>query len=91
MRSICDTMRKAALIVGIALFLGAIAAAIVPMWTATSGLELSGTALAAVIFMVLGCFAIGGGLMFLIFYSARHGYDDRVHLDRPRGPDNERE
>ena len=29
--------------------------------------------------MVIGCFVVGGGLMFLIFYSARKGYDDAVH------------
>ena len=27
--------------------------------------------------------AVGGGLMALVFYSARKGYDDRVHLDLP--------
>jgi hypothetical protein len=25
---------------------------------------------------------VGGGLMALVFYSARHGYDDRIELDR---------
>ena len=32
--------------------------------------------------MVIGCFVVGGGLMFLIFYSARKGYDDAVHHGR---------
>ena len=32
-----------------------------------------------IVLMVIGCFAVGGGLMFLVFYSARKGYDDRVH------------
>lgn len=27
--------------------------------------------------------AVGGGLMALVFYSARKGYDDRIELDRP--------
>jgi hypothetical protein len=27
--------------------------------------------------------AVGGGLMALVFYSARHGYDDAVELDAP--------
>ena len=39
-------MKKLALILGTVLFLAIIAAAIVPMWVATSGLELSGAAAA---------------------------------------------
>jgi len=27
--------------------------------------------------------AIGGGLMALVFYSARKGYDDRIEIDTP--------
>jgi len=26
--------------------------------------------------------AVGGGLMALVFHSARHGYDDRIEIDR---------
>ncbi|OQW63210.1 MAG: hypothetical protein A4S17_07645 [Proteobacteria bacterium HN_bin10] len=26
--------------------------------------------------------AVGGGLMALVFYSARKGYDDRIEIDR---------
>ncbi len=73
-------MKKLALTLGTILFLAIIAAAIVPMWVATSGLELSGAAAAAILFKILGCFAVGGGLMFLVFYSARRGYDDEAHL-----------
>ena len=41
-----------------------------------------------IVLMVIGCFAVGGGLMFLIFYSARKGYDDAVHHGGGRrGPD----
>ncbi len=39
--------------------------------------------------LFLGTFlslAIGGGLMALVFYSARKGYDDRIEVDTP-GPD----
>jgi hypothetical protein len=49
------------------------------MWIATSGMSMSGSGYAAVFLMIVFCFAIGGGLMFLIFYSARKGYDDAVH------------
>jgi hypothetical protein len=27
--------------------------------------------------------AVGGGLMALVFHSARRGYDDRIEIDRP--------
>jgi hypothetical protein len=27
--------------------------------------------------------AVGGGLMALVFYSARKGYDDRIEVDTP--------
>jgi hypothetical protein len=30
--------------------------------------------------MLIFCFGIGGGLMFLIFYSARHGHDEAAHF-----------
>jgi hypothetical protein len=78
-------VKKLALILGIVVLLAALAAAIVPMWVATSGISLSGAGLAAVIFMVLGCFAVGGGLMFLIFYSSRKGYDDEAHRVMTKG------
>ena len=57
----------------------AIAALIVPLWTMTAAVSLDPFALKMIVLMVIGCFAVGGGLMFLIFYSARKGYDDAVH------------
>ena len=71
-------MKKLLLILGAALLVGVIAAVITPMWVMTAHVGLTPPALAAVVFMVIGCFAVGGGLMFLVFYSARKGYDDRV-------------
>src|SRR3954463_3061119 len=40
----------------------------------------------------VGTLALGGGLMFLVFYSSRHGYDDAVDERYPytRNPDNAR-
>lgn len=73
-------MNRILAIVGVVLLLTAIAAAIIPMWVATSGFGLSGHGAAAVLLTVLFSFAVGGGLMFLIFYSARKGYDDSAHL-----------
>ena len=37
--------------------------------------------------MTLGCvvsLALGGGLMFLVFYSSRHGHDDEHHRGPPQ-------
>ena len=31
--------------------------------------------------------ALGGGLMALMFYSARRGYDDRIQRDEPDEPE----
>ncbi len=72
-------MKRFLVIAGIVVLLAVIAAAIVPMWVMTAGVELPAFALTMIVLMVLGCFAVGGGLMFLIFYSARKGYDDAVN------------
>ena len=85
-------MRKAALILGTILLVGAIVAAIVPMWVMTSGMAISSAGWGAVVLMIVFCFAVGGGLMFLIFFSARRGYDDAAHhvatrRDRGAPPD----
>lgn len=34
----------------------------------------------AIILMLVFCFGLGGGLMFLILCSARRGHDDSVHF-----------
>ena len=57
----------------------------VPMWTATAGMSMPASGWGAVILMIFFCFLVGGGLMFLIFYSARRGYDDDAHLGTTRG------
>ncbi len=72
-------MRKGAVIIGAALLVGAMAAAIIPMWMMTAGMELTSAGWGAVTLMIVFCFAIGGGLMFLIFFSSRRGYDDAAH------------
>jgi uncharacterized sodium:solute symporter family permease YidK len=77
-------MKRLALIVGVVALLGVILAAIVPMWVATSGIGMSGSGYAAVFLTVLFCFAVGGGLMFLVFYSARKGHDEAVYLGTHR-------
>ena len=72
-------MRKGTVAIGALLLVGAIFAAIIPMWTMTAGMGLSAAGWGAVILMIVFCFAVGGGLMFLIFFSDRHGYDEAAH------------
>lgn len=79
-------MRRWSLIAGAAFFIAIIAAAIVPLWVMTADVSLSGKAYGLIALMIVFCFGVGGGLMFLIFYSARRGYDEEVHYraTRPR-------
>ena len=77
-------MRKIAVIVGAIILVGAIAAAIIPMWTMSAGVGMSRGGYASVVLMVIFCFAVGGGLMFLIFYSSRRGYDDAAYRSSAR-------
>jgi hypothetical protein len=73
-----NSMRKPLVIAGVGLVLALIAAAIIPLWVMTAHVSLPPVAIAMIVLMVIGCFAVGGGLMFLVFYSARKGYDDAV-------------
>ena len=77
-------MKRLPLIIAAAAIVAAIAALIVPMWAMTAHLALDPFAIKMIVLMVIGCFAVGGGLMFLIFYSARKGYDDRIHQIAPK-------
>jgi hypothetical protein len=79
-------MKRYLPIAGAAALVVLIAIAIVPMWVMTAGVSLPPAAIGAIMLMVIGCFAVGGGLMFLIFYSSRKGYDDRVHHGPGRPP-----
>jgi len=79
-------MKRSFVVLGAVLLVGAIAALIIPMWVATAGMSMPAAGWGAVILMVLFCFGIGGGLMFLIFFSARRGYDDAAQLGASKGP-----
>jgi hypothetical protein len=62
--------------------LGATAWYVVKVWTETSGMPTYGNVamgLGAVVALVLGF-----GLMVLMFYSNRKGYDESAHRDRTR-------
>lgn len=58
---------------------GAIVASGIFVWPALVGLAGPDGGLAPAIIMILGCFALGGALMFLLFYSARKGHDESVY------------
>ena len=45
-------------------------------WLSLGDVEMSAAAYIALAMGVLGVAGLGGGLMALIFYSSRHGYDD---------------
>jgi hypothetical protein len=58
---------------------GLLAAAVLgatALWNAAGGTGLSGHGLAALVLGALASLALGGGLMFLVFYSSRRGHDD---------------
>ena len=62
--------------------LGATAWYVVKVWTETSGMTTHGyvaMGLGAIVALVLGF-----GLMALMFYSNRKGYDESAHKDRTR-------
>ena len=71
-------MKRYAVIAGAIGLMAIIVALIVPMWVMTAGVSLPPTAFRFIALMIIGCFGVGGGLMFLVFYSARKGYDDGV-------------
>ena len=87
-------MIRIAAIVGVIAVLGGIVLAILPAWRFTAELGIAEAGIVPVILMVVGCFVVGGGLMFLIFFSSRRGYDDRAdefarrteHQPRDREP-----
>ncbi|MBY0568600.1 MAG: hypothetical protein K2P70_14885 [Hyphomonadaceae bacterium] len=64
--------------------LGGILAAV--MFGTLTGWDSSAMSIHGWIALGLGTFfslAVGGGLMALVFYSARKGYDDRIGVDTP--------
>jgi hypothetical protein len=69
-------MKRFLPIAGAALLLAGVVAVLVPLWMRWMGMAMSGHGYAAVFLTVFFSFAVAGGLMFLIFYSARQGFDD---------------
>ena len=67
--------------VTVVVLLGFLALAVyvsVTVWTGLGEVEISDGGIVALVLGALFTLALGGGLMFLVFYSSRHGHDDDV-------------
>ncbi len=63
-------------------------------WARLVGIQMSTAGIVALVLGSLLSLAIGGGLMALLFYSARKGYDEQVHdfasdMKKPGDPSND--
>ena len=57
-------------------------------WRTMEGPDIPASGYVAMIAGVILSLVVGVGLMSLLFYSRRHGYDERAHMDeRDRGSD----
>lgn len=59
-------------------------------WTAIQGPPMPAVGYVAMTLGVVFSLVVGIGLMALLFYSSRHGYDDQVS-EQPRGDEEEQE
>jgi hypothetical protein len=69
---------KALIIVALLALLGAVIYYVYGTWTTLGGGDMPGWMVAAMIGGVVFSLLVGGGLMTLVFYSSRAGYDDRA-------------
>jgi hypothetical protein len=69
-------MKALALTVALAAILGLAIYAAMDAWAALEGTAMSVHGWIALGAGVVATVAVGAGLMFLVFYSNRHGYDD---------------
>jgi len=69
-------MKSFTIIVALAAVLGLAVYAAVEIWTGLEGTEISTHGWIALSIGALVTFGLGAGLMFLVFYSNRRGYDD---------------
>jgi hypothetical protein len=56
-------------------------------WNLESDVEMSGHGYAAMAIGIVASLVVGIGLMALVFYSSRKGYDEAAGEDRYRAPD----
>jgi hypothetical protein len=52
-------------------------------WLSLGAVEMSTNGYIALVLGTIGTLALGGGLMTLVFYSQRHGYDDAAAGNTP--------
>ena len=71
-------MKVALLIIVLGGLLTAAVATAVYVWISLGEVAVSGHGLAALLLGAFLSIALGAGLMFLVFYSSRHGHDDDV-------------
>ena len=73
-----------------------LALAAVAVWTGVTGwnletdVEMSGHGYAAMAIGIVASLVVGIGLMGLVFYSSRKGYDEAAGEDRYRAPNDEK-
>lgn len=73
-------MKTVLFVIAALVALGAAVAAGVYGWTSSGGAEMGGHGWAALILGTVLSLVVGGGLMALVFYSSRHGYDEGAHF-----------
>ena len=72
-------MKTVLLILSLGALLAVALAGALYAWTSLSDVEMSASGILALVLGVVISAALGGGLMFLVFYSSRRGYDDDAH------------
>ncbi len=77
---------RLALVAGGLLAIAALLALGVYTWEALGDVEMDATGYIALVLGVIGTVALGGGLMTLLFYSQRHGYDDAAGGKEEKDP-----
>lgn len=77
-------MRKLAIILPLIALLAVALGFAVYAWTSLESAAIPTSGYVALGLGVLFSLVVGCGLMGLLFYSSRHGYDDRVHSIEPK-------
>lgn len=69
-------MARALVVIAFLAALGGAVAYFVTAWSSIGGAHISAIGWLAIVGGAIATLAVGGGLMALVFYSARQGYDD---------------
>ena len=82
-------MKPALIVVTLLAILAIAAIGVYGVWTGIQGSTISIHGMIALGLGILVTFALGAGLMFLVFYSSRRGYDD-IDIPPPGGDSGQR-